>query len=96
VLAASLVPTTLARHAFWQYDDQAERHGHRVHLLKDIGLMGGLVLAALDNGGRPSLRWRAAHMTHEAEKSVRRTARNTRSKANIAMKSAALGRHVPR
>ena len=31
----------------------------RIHFLKNVGLLGGLLLAALDTEGRPSLRWRA-------------------------------------
>jgi uncharacterized membrane protein YphA (DoxX/SURF4 family) len=46
-LAASLVPTTLAGHAFWEADDPVQRKNQQVHFLKNVGLAGGcLVLAA--------------------------------------------------
>src|SRR5262245_31142020 len=45
-LAASLVPTTLAGHSFWQHEDPGERAGQQIHFLKNLGLAGGLVLAA--------------------------------------------------
>jgi putative oxidoreductase len=47
VLAASLVPTTLAGHAFWTVDDPAQRAQHRAHFAKNLVILGGLILAAL-------------------------------------------------
>jgi uncharacterized membrane protein YphA (DoxX/SURF4 family) len=58
-LAASLVPTTLVEHRFWEMDDPSERAVHQAHFLKDMGLLGGLLLASADTGGKPSLAWRA-------------------------------------
>lgn len=94
-LAASLVPTTIAGHPFWQFDDPAERAQQRVHFLKNLGLLGGLILAAADTGGKPGLAWRAGHLAHYANRSVRRAARNTKAKTRIARKAAAMGRHLP-
>lgn len=47
VLAASLVPTTLAGHAFWRYDDPAQSAQQRAHFVKNLAILGGLVLAAI-------------------------------------------------
>lgn len=91
-LVASLVPTTLAGHPFWHYDDATERANHRTHFMKNISLMGGALLAAVDTGGQPSLRWRANRLAEDASRSVQRTARTAKSKSRIARKSAALGR----
>jgi putative oxidoreductase len=49
-LAASLVPTTLAGHAFWQHDDPVARKTNRIQFLKNLGLLGGLVAAATADG----------------------------------------------
>lgn len=57
VLAVSLVPTTVAGHPFWQERDPIRRTQHRVHLMKNASLLGGLLLAAVDTEGRPSLGW---------------------------------------
>ena len=46
VLAASLVPTTLAGHAFWRYDDPAQSAQQRAHFVRNLAILGGLVLAA--------------------------------------------------
>lgn len=42
-LATALVPTTLAGHAFWKYDDPNVRARHRLQVLKNLGLLGGLL-----------------------------------------------------
>jgi putative oxidoreductase len=57
VLAVSLVPTTVAGHPFWEEQDPNRRAQQRVHLMKNAGLLGGLLLAAVDTEGRPSLGW---------------------------------------
>lgn len=59
VLAASLVPTTLAGHRYWEESNPQMRANQRVHLLKNISMAGGLLLASVDTEGRPSLTWRA-------------------------------------
>jgi putative oxidoreductase len=52
-LAVSMVPTTLAGHAFWQHEDPAARKANRIQFLKNLGLLGGLVAvaAATERGG---------------------------------------------
>ncbi len=69
-LAGSLVPTTLAGHRFWEQDDPAKRSQQQVHFLKNVGLLGGLVLAALDTEGAPSLGWRARRAARRARRKV--------------------------
>src|SRR5664280_2383393 len=58
-LIASIIPTTYAGHRFWEEEDDATRAQQRVHFLKNLGLLGGLILAAADTEGEPSLGWRA-------------------------------------
>src|SRR6185436_4830648 len=58
-LAASLIPTTLAGHRFWEEDDPEVRAQQQIHFLKNLGLLGGLLIAAADTHGKPSLGWRA-------------------------------------
>ena len=59
LLAGSTVPTTLAGHRFWEHTDPKERFGQLSHFLKNLGLLGGLLLAAVDTEGKPSVGWRA-------------------------------------
>jgi uncharacterized membrane protein YphA (DoxX/SURF4 family) len=70
LLAASLLPTTLADHRFWEEDDAAAKRGHVVHLLKNAATLGGMVLAATSTGGRPSLPWRARRAAHHLVESA--------------------------
>ena len=75
MLAASLLPTTAAGHAFWLEDEPAGRLQQQTHFLKNLGLLGGLLLAATDTEGRPGLRWRTARAARDADRAVRRSAR---------------------
>jgi putative oxidoreductase len=58
-LIGSIVPTTVAGHRFWEETDEATRAQQRVHFFKNLGLLGALILAAVDTEGAPSLTWRA-------------------------------------
>jgi putative oxidoreductase len=89
------VPTTLAGHPFWEKEDPADRRAHQIHFLKNIGMLGGLLLAAVDTEGRPSLRYRTGRFVGDRRRSVRRGIRSARRDARIAVKSAAVGRHLP-
>ncbi|MFZ0119278.1 MAG: DoxX family protein [Pseudonocardiaceae bacterium] len=42
-LIVSMIPTTQAGHAFWDFDG-AERKAHEIQFLKNVGLVGGLLL----------------------------------------------------
>jgi putative oxidoreductase len=52
ILAASLVPTTLAGHPFWTIDDPKQRGAQRTQFNKNLCMLGGLLLAATE----PSVR----------------------------------------
>jgi uncharacterized membrane protein YphA (DoxX/SURF4 family) len=45
-LAASLVPTTLAGHRFWEQEDEAARAQQTIQFLKNAAMLGGLLLVA--------------------------------------------------
>lgn len=47
-LAASLVPTTLAGHAYWTLEDPAARKAQRIQFHKNMAMIGGLLFAVLD------------------------------------------------
>jgi putative oxidoreductase len=71
-LMASLVPTTLAGHRFWEEDDPQARAGQRIHFLKNAAVIGGLILAATDTEGRPSLSWRAKRAAAKGRKAAKK------------------------
>ena len=69
-IAATLVPTTYAGHRFWEADDKQERAQQRIHFLKNLSMFGGLLLAAADTAGNPSLAWRSRHAVKSARHDV--------------------------
>ena len=84
VLAGSLVPTTMAGHRYWTVDDPAQRKMQKVHLLKNLSILGGLLLAVADTEGRPGLAWRTHHTAEHAGAAARRTRRQVRRAAERA------------
>ncbi|WP_338836225.1 DoxX family membrane protein [Gordonia polyisoprenivorans] len=69
-LAGSLVPTTFAGHPFWQETDPAKRNLQRTQFLKNVSLAGGLLIAAADTEGKPSLAWRGKRKASAATAAV--------------------------
>jgi putative oxidoreductase len=74
VLGASLVPTTFAGHRFWESEDAADRDRQQIQFLKNAAVVGGLIFAALDTGGRPSVFWRGRQMVGSIGESISSTA----------------------
>ncbi|HEX5096075.1 MAG TPA: DoxX family protein [Acidimicrobiia bacterium] len=70
VLATTLIPTTFAGHAFWAEEDPQTRAQQRTQFFKNASMFGGLLFAALDTGGRPSIPWRAKRAAHKAAEQV--------------------------
>ncbi|KOV13525.1 DoxX family protein [Streptomyces sp. XY413] len=60
-LAATLVPDSLTTHAFWTEEEPEERARQRAHFLTDLSALGGLLIAAADTHGKPSLAYRSRH-----------------------------------
>ncbi|UYP17337.1 DoxX family protein [Rhodococcus sp. Z13] len=69
-LAGTLVPTTLAGHDFWNADDPATRAQQRTQFIKNVSLLGGLLIASVDTEGKPSLGWRGRRAARRAQQSV--------------------------
>ncbi|MDL9938194.1 DoxX family protein [Gordonia sp. ABSL1-1] len=70
VLAGSLVPTTVAGHPFWAEQDPARRVQQRTQFLKNLSLLGGLLITAADTEGKPSLAWRGRRKAVEVGHAV--------------------------
>jgi uncharacterized membrane protein YphA (DoxX/SURF4 family) len=84
VLAASLVPTTYAGHPFWEEKDKQAKASQRIQFLKNVSMMGGLLLAAVDTEGRPGVAWRARRAARDVRREARTLARETRLEARLA------------
>ena len=94
VLAANLIPTTFAGHPFWTMP-KPERSAHEINFLKNLGLLGGLLLAAADTEGKPSVGYRTTHAIDRSQRSMRRAVRTAKREAKIATMSAATARKLP-
>jgi uncharacterized membrane protein YphA (DoxX/SURF4 family) len=88
-IAATLVPTTLAGHRFWEVEDPEERAQQRIHFFKNLSMLGGLLIAADDTGARPSLLWRGSHAARAVRRDAGLVRRSVRATARPA---AAAGR----
>jgi uncharacterized membrane protein YphA (DoxX/SURF4 family) len=87
VLAGSLVPTTLAGHAFWDEHDPETRATQKLHFFKNLSMLGGLMLAAVDTEGRPGVAWRARHAAKDARREARHLGRTAKLEAKLARKA---------
>jgi uncharacterized membrane protein YphA (DoxX/SURF4 family) len=65
-LAGSLIPTTLGGHRFWEATSEQEKMQQQLHFTKNLAMFGGLLFAALDRHGQPSLAWRARRAASHA------------------------------
>ena len=63
-LAATMVPTTLAAHRFWEAADESERLQKRIHFVKNLSISGGLLIAAAGPGARSAGRSGRAGLRH--------------------------------
>ncbi|MFJ4616921.1 DoxX family membrane protein [Streptomyces sp. NPDC088812] len=89
-LAATLVPTTLAAHRFWEIEDADERAQQRIHFLKNASMLGGLMIASADTAGHPSLAWRGRHAAREVRREARLVRRSVRATARPAATAGAV------
>jgi putative oxidoreductase len=77
VVAGSLVPTTVAGHAFWTETDPGAKKMQTIQFFKNLALFGALVIVAGDTDGKPGVAWR----TKRAAKDARREAKHLRTVA---------------
>lgn len=70
ILAGTLLPATLVGHPFWKISNPMVKRVEQVHFAKNLGLLGGLLLAAADTAGSPSIGWRTKHALDQARRKV--------------------------
>lgn len=79
VLAGSMVPTTMAGHPFWEVEDPQQRTEQQVHFLKNAGLIGGLLISAVDTQGKPSVGYRTRSGAEKARKTAKKSAKKAKT-----------------
>jgi uncharacterized membrane protein YphA (DoxX/SURF4 family) len=74
LLAATVVPEAATGHAFWAESDKQRRTDQRALFVRDLGLLGGLLVSVADTGGRESVPHRAARTARTARRRGRKRA----------------------
>ena len=69
-LAFTVVPGSLGGHTFWSETDPQRKADERRAFLTDVSLIGGLIIAAVDTEGRPSLGWRGRRAARKVSEAV--------------------------
>lgn len=66
VLALTVVPEAVTGHDFWTEKDADAKRVQRSLFARDLGLLGGLLVAAVETGGRESVPHRARRTSRHA------------------------------
>jgi putative oxidoreductase len=88
LLAGSVVPTTLAGHRFWEEQDPKVQFEKIAHFVKNLGMLGGLLLAAVDTEGKPSVGYRARRAARKAADNTEKSYAKAQKRAAKAQKKA--------
>jgi uncharacterized membrane protein YphA (DoxX/SURF4 family) len=70
VAALTVVPEAATGHDFWTEKDSDAKHAQRSLFARDLGLLGGLLVTAVETGGRESVPHRAARSSRRAAKAA--------------------------
>ncbi|MFC0582551.1 DoxX family protein [Micrococcoides hystricis] len=57
-------------------DTEEEQEARNTTLLKNASIIGGVIYASVDRGGKPSLAWRAEHLAKDAQKQASKAIEN--------------------
>lgn len=93
-LAVTVIPATVTEQDFWNESDAQQRAAKRTAFLKDVGLLGGLLIAAADTEGKPSLGWRGRRAARKAAAALPFTAATTDTVRDRLQQQAVRGREL--
>lgn len=83
LLATTVVRSTVVGHAFWQETDAEARRDQQGRFVKNMSLLGGVLLAGADTEGRPGIAWRARRAARDTRREAARLARNAQREAKL-------------
>ena len=69
-LAFTVIPGSLGGHMFWNEADPQRKADERRAFMTDLSLLGGLIIAAVDTEGKPSLGWRGRRAARKVSEAV--------------------------
>lgn len=70
VAALTVVPEAATGHDFWTEKDPDAKQSQRAMFARDLGLLGGVLVSAVETGGRESVPHRAARRSRKAARSA--------------------------
>ena len=73
-LALNLAPTTYVGHAFWKSPED-QKVMQQINFMKNLSLLGGLLIAASDTGGRESLPHKVGRVSKRTKRKAAATAK---------------------
>lgn len=88
LLALTAILTSIAEFKNADASTKEGRANRLSALLKNISLIGGVLVAAVDRNGKPSLAWRAEHLAKDSKKNFTKTGDNLSKKAERLAKKA--------
>ena len=91
MLTASLVPSTVAAHAFWSESDPEAKRTQQMAFFKNLSIIGGLLVASGDTDGRPGMAWRARHAGKDARREAHHLASAAKQEARLARAKSPVG-----
>ncbi len=91
----------MGKYPFWRRSEAGERAADREHFLKNISLLGGVLIASRDTEGKPSLGYRAqkggqalakntSSLATDTKKASRKVAKETKQLTDAALAEGAL------
>src|SRR5256885_16862223 len=86
-IAATLVPTTVAGHRFWEAENEQDRAQQRIQFLKNLAIFGGLLITAAGTARQPSLARRGRHAAPSPRRDVSLAARTARASGKAGVKA---------
>jgi putative oxidoreductase len=75
-LAATVIPDAVTGHAFWTEQDKLTKRNERTLFTRDLGLLGGALVAVADTGGRESVPHRAGRTAKKTAKGAKKAVKN--------------------
>ncbi|MBM7509770.1 MULTISPECIES: DoxX family protein [Nocardioides] len=91
LLTASLVPTTIAGHAFWAESDPDAKRTQQMAFFKNLSIIGGLLITSGDTDGRPGVAWRARRAGKDARREATHLASAAKHEARLARAKSPIG-----
>ncbi|YAL84069.1 DoxX family protein [Dermacoccaceae bacterium W4C1] len=83
ILVLTQVVNTYVHEAFWAESDPDLKARKKTAFLRNVSILGGVLLATVDTAGKPSLRWRAVRSAEEGGRSARRAAKAAKLEAKL-------------